>query len=413
MKTAVIAFSGGLDTSFLVPYSREAYGIDKIITCTVNTGGFNAIEAEKIAARSKEVGADKHVFVDGSQAYYDEIIKYMIFGNSTRDGYPLCVSSERPVIATFALDLCREENADYFINGSTGAGNDQYRFDVATQVLGQGEIVGKSPIREFGITREFSADYLRKHGISVTAKGTTYSYNVGLWGISIGGGETHKSDGLIPDEAWYSQPDPSAKKGMLDIAFYMGEPVSVTFEGERTKGGVKIIQRITEIGNRFAIGRNYYLSTTTPGKKGRIAFESPAADILYEAHRCLEAITMSQSQISGKRAIAEKFGEMLHEAKMYDPYMDDMKALLVSSQRRVTGSAKVYLEPGVIKATTVTSPYDLLSVKGAVYGEASTAYTGAHAEGSALIHGFEQRLYHSLERSDAKHTKIFLGAQPS
>lgn len=413
MKTAIIAFSGGLDTSFLVPYCREAYGIDRIITCTVNTGGFDAIEADKIAARSKEVGADKHVFVDGSQIYYDAIIKYLIFGNCTYDGYPLCVSAERPVIAALALDVCNEEMADYFINGSTGAGNDQYRFDVATQVLGQGRISGLSPIREFGITREFSTDYLRKRGVSVTEKKTKYSYNVGLWGISIGGGETHKSDGLIPDDAWYSQSDPSAKKGVLEIAFEKGEPVSVVFEGEKTTGGVEAIRRITEVGNRFAIGRNYYLSTTTPGKKGRIAFESPAADLLYEAHHRLEAITMTQSQITGKRLIAERFGAMLQEAKMYDPYMDDMKALLVSSQRRVSGVAKVYIEPGIIKATTVTSPYDLLSVKGAVYGETSTAYSGADAKGSALIHGFEQRLYHSLERGDIKRTRIFLGAQPS
>lgn len=410
MKTAVIAFSGGLDTSFLVPYSREVYGIERVITCTVNTGGFDALEASKIEARSKEVGADKHVFIDGSQAYYDEIIKYLIYGNCTRDGYPLCVSSERPIIAAYAIDVCRQENADCFVNGSTGAGNDQYRFDVATQVLGQGEITGKSPIREFSITREFSADYLRKRGVTVTAKGTTYSYNVGLWGISIGGGETHKSDGLIPEEAWYNHPDPHAKNGILEIAFEHGEPVSVTYDGEQTTGGVEIIRRITEVGNKFGVGRNYYLSTTNPGKKGRIAFESPAADILYEAHRRLESIVMSQTQISGKRTIAEKFGEMLHEAKMYDPFMDDMKALLTSSQKRVTGVAKVYLEPGLIKAVTVTSPYDLLAVKGAVYGETSTAYTGAQAEGSALLHGFEQRLFHSLERKDANRKPVFLGA---
>ncbi|HAX91045.1 MAG TPA: argininosuccinate synthase [Rhodospirillaceae bacterium] len=411
MTTAVIAFSGGLDTSFLVPYSREAYGVKRVITCTVNTGGFSPEEAEKIAARSREVGADKHLFVDGSQSYYDEIIQYMIFGNCTRDGYPLCVSSERPVIAKYALDACREEKADMFINGSTGAGNDQYRFDVATQVLGQGKVVGKSPIREFDITRAFSADYLRKHNISVTEKGTTYSYNVGLWGISIGGGETHKSDGLIPEEAWYSHPDPKATEGVLDITFEKGNPVSVNFEEQTTTGAVAIIRRITEIGNKFCIGRNYYLSTTSPGKKGRIAFESPAADILYEAHSRLEAIVMTQSQISGKRAIAEKFGEMLHEAKMYDPYMDDMKALMVSSQRRVTGTARVYLAQGMIKATTVTSPYDLLGVKGAVYGETSTAYTGADAAGSTLIHGFEQRLYYSLEKDKSR--SMFIGIQGS
>ncbi len=410
MSIAVIAFSGGLDTSFLVPYCREAYGIEKIITCTVNTGGFGSSEAETIAKRSKEVGADKHIYVEAADKFYEHIIKYLIYGNVTRDGYPLCVSAERPVIAKEVLDICEKEDANFFINGSTGAGNDQYRFDVATQVMGGGKIIPKSPIREFDITRTFSADYLRNHGISITEKKTTYSYNVGLWGISIGGGETHKADGLIPEEAWYSQPDPYATEAVLDITFEQGNLVELSYEGQKTTGEVAIIQRITEIGNRFGYGRNYYLSTTTPGKKGRIAFESPAADLIYEAHKRLEAIVMTQFQITGKKQIAETFGILLHEAKTYDPYMDDLKAFLVSSQKRVTGTCRVILVPGRIKAVLVTSPYDLLKADGAVYGEFSKAYTGADAAGSALLHGFEQKLYHALEKE--KIGNVYMGAEP-
>jgi argininosuccinate synthase len=172
MTTAVIAFSGGLDTSFLVPYCREAYGIEKVITCTVNTGGFGSEEKESIARRSKEVGADEHVYLEGAQDYYEQIIKYMIFGNVSRDGYPMPVGSERSIIAQKALQCCREKGADFFVHGSTGAGNDQYRFDVAAQVLGKGQIKYKAPVREFGITRAFSTEYLRKRGVDVPEKNT-------------------------------------------------------------------------------------------------------------------------------------------------------------------------------------------------------------------------------------------------
>jgi argininosuccinate synthase len=402
MTTAVLAFSGGLDTSFLVPYSREKYGVSKVITCTVNTGGFDAQEAQRIAMRSKEVGADRHVYVDASKSYYDQIIKFLIYGNVSRDGYPLCVSSERLIIAQEALRLCDKINANYFIHGSTGAGNDQYRFDVAAQVLGDGRIVCKAPVREFGITREFSASFLRQRGVTVTEKGTTYSYNPGLWGVSIGGGETLRSDGLIPEDAWYSRPLSSAKEGTLDIAFDKGRVSELKYEGQVISDPVSIIRRLAEIGNDYGIGRHYHVGTSVPGKKGRLAYESPAADIIYEAHRTLEKIVMTQAQITGKKPIAEAFGQLVHEAKVFDPYLDDLKAHLTSSQRRVTGTCHVVLAPGYIKAVTAKSPYDLLAVKGAVYGETSTAYNGTDAAGSALIHGFEQRLYHSLERGKFK-----------
>ncbi|MDD3287574.1 MAG: argininosuccinate synthase [Alphaproteobacteria bacterium] len=408
MSTAIIAFSGGLDTSFLVPYCREAYGIKKVITCTVNTGGFSSKEAKAIAKRSKEVGADKHVYIEAAKPFYEQIIKYLIYGNVTRDGYPLCVSAERPIVAKEVLDVCKKEKAAYFINGSTGAGNDQYRFDVATQVLGGGKIISKSPIREFDITRTFSADYLRKHNISITQKKATYSYNVGLWGISIGGGETHKADGLIPEDAWHSKPDPKAKEAILDLTFEKGELVELRYKNHKITEAIAIIQRITEIGNQFGYGRNYYLSTTTPGKKGRIAFESPAADLIYEAHRRLEAIVMTQHQITGKKQIAETFGLLLHEAKTYDPYMDDLKAFLVSSQRRVTGMCRIILVPGMIKAVMVKSPYNLLEADGAIYGESSKAYTGADAAGSSLLHGFEQKIYHAVGKK--KMDGVYIGA---
>ncbi|MDR3450183.1 MAG: argininosuccinate synthase [Alphaproteobacteria bacterium] len=400
MTKAVIAFSGGLDTSFLVPYCREVYGVTEVVTCTVNTGGFSDADAAAIAARSKEVGADKHVYIDAADSYYQQIIKFLIYGNVSRDGYPLCVSSERLIIAQEALKICAEVKADMFIHGSTGAGNDQYRFDVAAQVLGNGKIKCKAPVREFNISRQFSTDYLRQRGVTVTEKTTAYSYNPGLWGVSIGGKETLVSDGLVPDAAWFSQPDPDARAKTLAITFEKGELVKLDDAGAVTTGAAAIIRRLAEIGNAFGIGRHYHVGTSVPGKKGRLAYESPAADIAYEAHRTLEKLVLSQAQISGKKIFAESFGQLVHEAKMFDPYLTDIKAFLVSTQRRVTGICRVDLAPGYIKSVTAQSPFDLLAIKGSVYGEVSSAYSGADAAGSALLHGYEQRLYHSLDTKE-------------
>ncbi len=397
MTTAVIAFSGGLDTSFLVPYCREAYGVTQVITCAVNTGGFSAEEAQKIEARSREVGADRHVYREAAEDYYRDILTYLIYGNVSRDGYPLCVSSERLVIARKALEFCREVKADMFIHGSTGAGNDQYRFDVAAQVLGAGAIQCKAPIREFGIARPFSAEYLRKRGVEVSEKSTSYSYNPGLWGVSIGGKETLVSDGLIPDEAWYSRPDPQAGECVLTLTFEKGQVARLECDGQTVTEPVAVIRRLAALGSARGIGRHYHVGTSVPGKKGRLAYESPAADILYEAHRTLEKITLSQAQITGKKPLAEAFGQLVHEARMFDPYLEDIKAFLASSQRRVSGTCRVALAPGYIKAVTAQSPFDLLGIKGTTYGEASSAYSGADAAGSALLYGYEQRLYHALD----------------
>ena len=401
MTTALIAFSGGLDTSFLAMYCREAYNVTKVITCTVNTGGFTASEAADIAARSKQLGADQHIYRDGARSFYDTIIKDLIFGNVSRDGYPLCVGSERLTIAMECLKASRELRADIFIHGSTGAGNDQYRFDVAAQVLTQGSIQCRAPIREFNITRSFATLYLQEHGIDVPAKTSDYSYNPGLWGVSIGGKETLRSDGLLPDDAWYSKPDPSMKEKELVLSFERGEMSSLKVDGKELSDPVAIIQKLAEIGSAFGIGRHYHIGTSIPGKKGRLAYESPAADIIYEAHRNLEKVTLSQAQISGKKPLAEALGAMIHEARMFDPYVEDLRSFLRSTQRRVSGSCTIRLIPNAIVSVKVNSPYNLLAAKGSTYGELSSAYSGEDAAGSALLHGYEQKLYHSIQAEDA------------
>lgn len=405
MKTGLIAFSGGLDTSFLVPFAREEYGMDRIITCAVDTGGFDDAEKARIAARSKEVGADEHVLIEAAQDYYEQIIKFLIYGNVSRDGYPLCVGAERLVQAQKCLEVARAKNADAFFHGSTGAGNDQYRFDVAAQVLGRGSADGRNkaiqciaPVREHGITRDRSTKFLKDHGIEVHAKNTNYSYNVGLWGVSIGGKETLTSEGLIPNNVWYSQPDAAAAPTTIEIAFKQGELSGLKASGETFIDPVTIIRRLTEIGNAYGLGRHYHVGTSIPGKKGRLAYESPAADLIYEAHRTLEKHVLTQAQISAKKPLAEDLGRLIHEAKVFEPLLEDIKAFLKSSQFRVTGTATVHIGGGRIAAVTIESPFDLLGAAGATYGEMADAYTGEDAAGAAKLHGFEQALYASLDK---------------
>ncbi len=393
-KIGVVAFSGGLDTSFLVPFSREHYKLDSVITCTVNTGGFDNEAKEAIANRSKEVGADKHLCIDGQEDFYQSVIKYLIFGNVTRDGYPLSVGSERIVQARKVLEVCLSEGAQSFLHGSTGAGNDQYRFDVALHVLGQGRLQVLAPVREFGFSREYSTKYLLERGIPVAEKNSSYSYNVGLWGVSIGGKETHLSTGLIPEDAWYSRRDRSLDCGTVEITFQRGEPIKVSADFGEFSGSVECIKALTKFGNMFGIGRRYHVGTSIPGKKGRLAYEAPAAEILYEAHRTLEKLVLSQSQIHTKQFIANEVGKAVHEARIFDPHVQDLYAYLTSSQRQVHGLCRVSVRQGYIESVTADSPNNLLAAKGAVYGEVSSLYSAQQAEGATRLHSIEQMICH-------------------
>lgn len=403
-KKAIVAFSGGLDTSMLVPYIKEKYGFDTVVTCIVNTGGMGVDDIAGVAARAKEVGSDEHIYVDASQDFYEEIIKYLIFGNVTRDGYPLCVGSERLIQAREVVKAARQKEINVIVHGSTGAGNDQYRFDLVAYVLGQkdqhknlNEISILAPVRDDEIKREFSQNYLREKNISVSEK-TAYSYNVGLWGTSIGGKETHTSDGLLPENAWYSAINPELNDVKLELDFVEGEPVSLSHDGQDIKGAIPIIKYLANIGGAMGIGRHYHVGTSIPGKKGRVAYESPAADILYEAHSTLEKVTLTQQQIFFKKQVANEFGRLVHEAKFFDPLLDNLKAFLQSSQSRVTGTCKVYLKNGFIGAVTVQSHNDLLSASGSLYGEYADFYSAQDALGSSKINAYEQVIYHKIEK---------------
>jgi argininosuccinate synthase len=392
IKTAVVAFSGGLDTSMLVPYMREQYALDRVVTCVVDTGGMDAAEKDKVAARAEEVKADEHVYIDASDAFYNEIIKFLIFGNVTRDGYPLCVGAERLIQARETIALAKSRGIGLVANGCTGAGNDQYRFDLVAHVMGDG-IESIAPVREHNIKREFSQQFLRDRGISVSEK-AKYSYNAGLWGVSIGGDETHHATGLIPESAWYTPIDSTTTYAQVHIRFEQGEPVAMTCNDETVEGPLAVIRALAKIGSAMGIGRHYHVGTSIPGKKGRIAYESPAADILYEAHRTLEKHTLTQGQIFVKQNLANEFGRLIHEAKFFDPLLADLRAFLTSTQARVSGDCVVYLKPRVIEAVTAKADFDLLDGAGSVYGEFADFYDARDAQGSAKLHAYEQYLYH-------------------
>jgi argininosuccinate synthase len=404
MKTAVVAFSGGLDTSFLVPFIREKYGYEKVVTCAVDTGGFSEAERERIAARSAELGADGHVIVDASEQFYAEIIRFLIYGNVTRDGYPLCVGAERLIQARESLNVCREKGATSLVHGCTGAGNDQYRFDLVIHVLGQRGVSGSNepiksvaPVREFGISRAFSQDYLKTRGMGVSAR-ADYSYNVGLWGTSIGGRETLVANGILPESAWYTPLDESVRERELVLTFEQGQPIALDCNGRTYAGPLDVIRAVSAIAAPMGIGRHYHVGTSVPGKKGRLGYESPAADVIYAAHRTLESLTLSQAQIFFKKMVADEFGRLIHEARFFDPLIDDLKACLETSQRYVTGTCTIRLQPGRVSSVAVKSPYDLLSVEGSQYGETADAYTGQDAAGSSLLHAYEQILYRRRHR---------------
>lgn len=395
-KTAVVAFSGGLDTSYLAASAKDKYGVDHVTTVVVDTGGFSEEERAHIAARSAELGADEHVYINAEQELYDTVLRYMIYGNVTRDGYPMCVGPERYVQAEKALEYALSRNVTHMFHGSSGAGNDQYRFDSVIHVLGQGKIECVAPIREHNIGRDVSSEYLRSRGFSVSSS-ASYSYNVGIWGTSIGGVETHTAAGLIPEHAWYSQPEKDADPVQLTLRFERGEIAELSFGDTTVTGAVNIIKTLAALGSRFGIGRHYYCGTSIPGKKGRLAYESPAADIIYTAHAALEQITLTQAQVFAKKNLANDFGRLVHEARMYEPLADDLKAFLSSTQRRVTGEVTFVLSASQIGPCQVTSPHDLLSSDGVVYGETATFYTGAEAAGAARLHAFEQALWRSAE----------------
>jgi argininosuccinate synthase len=380
----ILGFSGGLDTSFCVPWMKEHYG-RPVVTVTIDTGGIDAAAAEDLARRSKALGAVEHVLVEARQAFFDRVLKYLIFGNVRRGHlYPLCVGAERGIQATLLAELARERGSGTVAHGCTAAGNDQVRFEVALRTLSPGlEVL--APVRDQSFVRAEQQKYLEQRGLPVPVKGSAYSINRGLWGVTIGGRETLDSKESIPESAWvlsagaFDRPRPAARH---TIAFTRGVPTAL--DGEPMEP-VQLIETLEKLAGPYGIGRGIHVGDTVLGTKGRVAFEAPAAEVLLTAHRELEKLTLSALQQRIKDPVAAQYGDFVHEGRQLDPVCRDIEALLASSQQRVTGEVRVIFRPGNLSVEGVISPHSLLAATKGVYGEKAGEWTPADALGYSRI----------------------------
>lgn len=385
-----VAFSGGLDTSWLVAkFAAEGHAVTAI---SVNTGAWNDQGLVELRRHALKLGAFQHIAVDARQTLYDEHISWLIRGNVLRGGvYPLCVGVERVVQARCFAEEATGLGIATLVHGSTGAGNDQVRFDVALRAVAPDALV-LAPIRDENISREFSASWLAERGLGAIQSDATISVNTGLWGTTAGGGSTHDA-WMSPEEACFGTTvAPSAAPGdgvEIVIGFVEGLPVSV--DGQALSGW-QAAALLAEIGSAHGIGRGIHLGDTILGIKGRIAFEAPAAAILVTAHRELEKLTLTGAQRFWKDHLGELYGQLVHEARYHEPLARDIEAFLASSQQRVTGEARVHLRQGSLLVTGVRSPFSLMDVQQTAYGEHTSLWTGADAKGFAKIHGTAQML---------------------
>lgn len=385
----VLAFSGGLDTSFCLVYLKETLGAD-VITATVDTGGFSKQELKIIAARAKALGAKSHHTLDGRAELFRRFALPLIQGNVLRGRvYPLSVAAERILQAEMVSRLALKTKASGVAHGSTGAGNDQFRFDGVFQVLLPGVMV-HTPVRDLGWSRSQEVEYLAERKVAVPKKTAAYSVNAGMWGTTVGGKETHDPWKMVPDGVY---PEGEKKNGSkereIEIRFSNGTPVGLN--GKRM-AGIELVTNLTEIGRQFKLGRGIHLGDTIIGIKGRIAFEAAAPLLLIAAHQELEKLVLTRWQVFWKNHIADFYGQLLHEGLYFDPVMRDIEALIASSQKAVTGAARIRLRPGRFEVVGVKSPRSLAAAAAATYGETSRLWTGAEAAGFAKLHALPMTL---------------------
>jgi argininosuccinate synthase len=380
VEPILLAFSGGLDTSFCVPWLKDTYR-RPVITVTVDTGGIDAGAARSLAERSKLLGATAHHLIDARAAYFDQVLKFLIMGNVRRGGlYPLCVGAERVLQAQTIAQIARTLGTTMVAHGCTAAGNDQVRFEVALRTLGpQLEII--APVRDRAFKRPEQLKYLEDHALPIPPFGAAYSVNRGLWGVTIGGKETLTSADSIPDDAWvlskdaFTQPRPPERH---TLGFERGIPSSL--DGVAA-APVAIIEALETLAGPFGIGRGIHLGDTVIGTKGRVAFEAPAADVLLTAHRELEKLVLTGRQARIKETLAQPYGDLVHEGQHLDPVCRDIEALFVSSQARVTGEVGVLFRPGALFVEGVSSQFSLMAASKGVYGEAAGEWTPSDAQG--------------------------------
>ena len=380
----VLAYSGGLDTSFLVPWLKETYG-RPVITVTVDTGGIDAEAARTLAERARALGAIDHHQVDAREAYFEQVLRFLIMGNVKRGQlYPLCVGAERVMQAQTIAHMARKLGTRMIAHGCTAAGNDQVRFEVAMRTLAP-DLEVLAPVRDRAFKRAEELAFLKERTLPVPPFGAAYSINRGLWGVTIGGQETLTSSGSIPEEAWVLTREAFSRARAPEthtIAFERGRPTGL--DG-RSLTPVALIEALEALAAPFGIGRGIHLGDTIIGTKGRVAFEAPAAEVLLSAHRELEKLVLTPRQQRIKDLVAQPYGDWVHKGQLLDPVCRDIEALLESSQERVSGTVHIALRPGNLFIEGVESPYSLMSASKGVYGEAAGEWTPQDALGFSKI----------------------------
>jgi argininosuccinate synthase len=393
-----LAFSGGLDTSFCAKYLSVEKGYE-VHTAIANTGGFSDVELKSIEERAFKLGAATHATLDVTKEYYEKSIKYMVFGNVLRNGtYPISVSSERIFQAIAIIEYAKKIGAKYVAHGSTGAGNDQVRFDLTFQVLAP-EIEIITPTRDMTLTREYEINYLKEHGYEADFTKMEYSINKGLWGTSVGGKETLKSDQTLPEEAYPSQITKNDGE-LLTIDFNQGEICGVN--GVPFDDKIEAIRAVEAAGAAYGIGRDMHIGDTIIGIKGRVGFEAAGALLIINAHKMLEKHTLTKWQQYWKDQLGTWYGMFLHEAQYLEPVMRDMEKFLESTQQNVTGTVKMQLRPYCYTLIGVESSFDLMKTDFGEYGEVNRAWSADDVKGFTKILANQMKIYYNVQKRNEK-----------
>ena len=394
-RKVVLGFSGGLDTSYCVKYLTEEQGYE-VHSIIVNTGGFSDEELEQIEQHAYRLGVKTHTSVDAVKSYYDSILKYLVYGNVLKNNtYPLSVSAERLSQALYIAEHVKTLNADAVAHGSTGAGNDQVRFDMIFHIMIPG-IPIITPIRDLKLSREEEISYLKETGVEMNFEKSMYSINKGLWGTSVGGRETLSSHGMLPEEAWPTQ---VTKSDTEEVKLYFEKGELKKVNDKKFHHPSEAIQYLQSIAGPFGIGRDIHVGDTIIGIKGRVGFEAAAPMVILKAHHALEKHVLTKWQLNWKDQLAQFYGNWLHEGQILDPVMRDIEVFLENSQRNVTGDVFVQLMPYRFQVTGIESLYDLMNSKFGKYGEMNTGWSGDDVRGFSKIFGNQTMIYHQVKEA--------------
>ena len=391
-KTIVLAYSGGLDTSYcLKKLSTEGFSVHALL---INTGGFSKSDLNKIEKQAKKLGASRFISIDAKEEFYKKIIKFLIFGNVLKNNlYPLSVSSERIIQAIEIMNYSKKHNINNIAHGSTGAGNDQVRFDSIFQTLNP-NIKIITPIRDNNISRKKEISYLKSMGINLTWNKSRYSINKGIWGTTIGGDETLTSNKSLPDKAFTKKLLEKRNK-LIDLKFFKGELIGIN---NKVSNPIELINYLEQISSKYAIGRDIHVGDTVIGIKGRVGFEAAAAKIIIKSHELLEKHTMSKWQIFQKESISKLYGMLIHEGQYFDPVIKDIEAYFEKSQRYVTGNVFVELSPYNFRLNGIKSDHDLMNHNLGVYGEENTNWSPDDIKGFIKISSNSSKIFKQINK---------------